>query len=127
MTPIEIIALVFIVIGAVKMLVLLVKPIAWMNSAMKTFSNKIFTQLVGFVLAGIVFYYLRQAGISIVEILAVSTFMYAMLIIAFAGHMDDFKAKYIKLIKRGKLWQEYWLYTLIWIILIIWGVKELFF
>jgi len=127
MTPIEIIALVFIVIAAVKMLILLIKPMAWMNGAMKTFSNKIFTQLFGLVMAGIVFYYLRQAGISIVEILAVSGFMYSMLIIAFAGHIDDFAVKYKGLIKRGRLWQEYWLYTLIWIILIVWGVKELFF
>lgn len=127
MTPIEIIALVFIVLAAVKMLVLLVNPMVWMNGAMKTFNNKIFTQLIGFVLAGVIFYYLRQAGISIVEILAVSSFMTAMLIIAFAGHINDFAAKYKGLIKRGKLWQEYWLYTLIWIILLVWGVKELFF
>ena len=127
MTPIEIIALVFIVLAAVKMLVLLIKPMAWMNGAMKTFSNKIFTQFVGLVIAGIVFYYLRQAGFTIVEILAVSSFMTGMLLIAFAGHIDDFKVKYIKLIKRGNLWREYWLYTLIWIILMVWGVKELFF
>lgn len=127
MTPIEIIALVFIVLATIKMLILLVKPMAWMNGTQKAFSNKIFTQLVGLVIAGIVFYYLRQAGMTIVEILAVSGFMSALLMIAFAGHIDDFKTKYVKLIKRGRLWQEYWLYTLIWIILMVWGVKELFF
>ena len=127
MTPIEIIALVFIVLAAVKMLILLVKPMAWMNGTMKTFSNKIFTQFVGLVIAGIVFYYLRQGGMSIVQILAVSAFVSALMMIAFAGHINDFAAKYKGLIKRGKLWQEYWLYTLIWLILMGWGVKELFF
>ena len=127
MTPIEKIALVFIVLAAVKMLILLVKPMAWMNGTMKTFSNKIFTQFVGLVIAGIVFYYLRQGGMSIVQILAVSAFVSALMMIAFAGHINDFAAKYKGLIKRGKLWQEYWLYTLIWLILMGWGVKELFF
>jgi hypothetical protein len=50
-----------------------------------------------------------------------------MMIIALAGHMDDFVVKYKGLIKRGKLWKEYWLYTLIWVILLGLGVKELFF
>ena len=127
MTPIEIIALVFIIIAVVKMLILLVNPMAWINVSKKVLGNKIVTQIIGFVLVGVIFYYLRQAGISIVEILAVSTFAFAMLIIALAGHLDDLVAKYKGLIKRGKLWQEYWLYTLIWIILLVWGVKELFF
>ena len=127
MTPIEIIALVFIVVAVVKMLILLVNPMAWISMAKKFLNNKIVTQFVGFVLAGIIFYYLRKAEISIVEILAVSTFAFTILIIALAGHLDDLVAKYKGLIKRGKLWQEYWLYTLIWIILLVWGVKELFF
>jgi len=127
MTPIEIIALILIIVAVVKMLILLINPMTWMNGVMKVFGNKIFTQLFGLVLAGIVFYYLRQAGISIIEILAVASFAFAMMIIALAGHMDDFVAKYKGLIKRGRLWQEYWLYTLIWLILLGWGIKELFF
>ena len=127
MTPIEIIALVLIVVGGLKMLMLLINPKGFVNSTLKVMSNKLVTQFFGLIVAGVIFYYLRQAGFSIVDILAVTSFAFAMIIIAFAGEMDIFKTKYTKLIKRGRLWQEYWLYALIWIILMVWGVKELFF
>jgi type VI protein secretion system component VasF len=51
MTPIEIIALIFIILAVVKMLFLLINPKSWMNGTLKVFGNKIFAQLIGFILA----------------------------------------------------------------------------
>ena len=34
---------------------------------------------------------------------------------------------YDKQIKSGRLWKENWLYLALWLILLVWGVIELFF
>ena len=126
MTPIEIIALIVIVAAAVKMLVLLVSPKAWMNFAKGIYSNATLVKLAGIVLAGIVLYYLVDSGMTIVQILAVTAFVASMLIIGLASEVKDLMAKYESRIKRGTLWKDFWLYTLIWIVLLVWGAKELF-
>ena len=58
MTPIEWIAAILIVFAVVKILVLLVKPVAWMKFAKAIWSNAGVVKIVAFVLAGVVFVYL---------------------------------------------------------------------
>jgi len=127
MTPIEIIALIVILFAGIKMLILLINPTAWMNFAKKILISKGLVQLIGLILAVVIFYYLRQAGMSIITILAVMAFFGALLMIGLAPSAGDLIKKYQGQIKRGRLWQENWLYSLIWIVLLVWGVKELFF
>lgn len=125
LTSVEIIALVIIVLATIKMLVLLVKPRAWMNLTKALYKKPVLAQIVALILAGIVIYYLTQAGISIVQILAVSTFVALLFMIGFANDVGYFVKKYQDLIKKGHLWRDYWLYTLLWIALLIWGVLEI--
>ncbi len=125
-TSIEIIALVMIVLGAIKMIVLLVKPKAWMNFAKRVYSKPSVVKIVGFILGVIVLYYLLSAGITIVQILAVSAFVALLIMIGLAEEIDYFLKKYEALIKKGTMWKDYWFYTLLWIILMAWGAWELF-
>ena len=127
-TSVEIIALILIIASAIKMLVLLVNPKAWMNFAKGIYSKPGAVKFVGLILAVIVFYYLYYvSGITVVQILAVTVFVALLLMIGLADEVDDLMKKYQGMIKRGKLWQKYWFYTLLWLILLGWGVKELFF
>ena len=50
-----------------------------------------------------------------------------MSLVGIAPHVGDLMSKYEGQIERGKLWKENWLYSLLWIALLGWGVKELFF
>tara|TARA_Y100000310_G_scaffold342963_1_gene448489 strand:+ start:1447 stop:1836 length:390 start_codon:yes stop_codon:yes gene_type:complete len=126
-TSIEIIALIMIVLGAIKMVVLLVNPKAWMNLAKNVYSKPSLTSLVSFILAGVVLYYLIQSGITIVQILSVTAFVALLIIVGLAKEIGPLMKKYETMIKKGNLWKEYWLYALAWILLMTWGVKELFF
>jgi len=83
-------------------------------------------QLVGLILAAVVLYYLIGAGMTIVEILAVTAFVMALLLIGLAPYVGDFIKKIEGAIKRGRIWEESWLYTLVWIVLLAWALKELF-
>jgi|TARA_Y100000034_G_scaffold74012_1_gene88961 hypothetical protein len=125
-TPIEIIALVMIVLGAIKMIVLLVKPKAWMNFAKGVYSKPSVVKVVGFILGVIVLYYLLSAGITIVQILAVTAFVALLFMIGLVEEIDYFLKKYEELIKKGTMWKDYWFYTLLWIILMVWGAWKLF-
>ena len=127
MTPIEIIALIVIIFSATKIIILLIKPKAWMNFAKSIYSNAGLAKVIGFVLAGIVLYYLISSGMTIVQILAVTAFVAALLIVRLASEVDDLLKKYDARTRRGTLMRDFWFYTLIWMLLLIWGVKELFF
>ena len=127
MTPIEIIALIVIIFAAIKIVILLVKPQSWMNFAQKFSKKTVWTRAVSFVLAAIVLWYLIVAGITIVEILAVTAFVAMLIMFGVAPHVSTLITKYKAQISKGTLWKKNWLYTLIWLALLAWGCKELFF
>lgn len=126
-TPVETIALIIIVVSVIKILVLLVKPEAWMNFAKGVYAKPEATSIVALILGAVVLWYLTQSGISIVEILAVTAFVALLVMVGLAKEVGPLMKKYEAMVKRGNLWKEYWFYTLIWVILLLWGIKELFF
>ena len=109
------------------MLVLLVNPQSWMNFSKKIYSNSSAIRFVAFILGTVVLYYLVQSGMTIVQILAVTAFVALLISFGLAKEGSALIKKFEPIIKKGNLWKEYWLYTLIWVVLLIWGVKELFF
>lgn len=127
MTAIETIAGIIIIFSAIKILVILVNPAAWMNFARSLYSKPGAVKTVAFVLAAIVLYYLVQSGLTIVDILAVTAFVALLVLIGLAGEVDDLIKKYQGKVKAGRILKDYWFYTLLWIILLVWGAKELFF
>ena len=126
-TPIETIALVLIVISVIKIVILLVNPKSWMNFVKNLYSKQKTISVVAFILGAIVLYYLLQSGITFVEILAVTAFVALLMLIGLAKEVGPLIKKYDSIIKKGNLWKDYWFYTLIWVILLIFGARELFF
>jgi|TARA_B100000315_G_C14577583_1_gene588697 uncharacterized YccA/Bax inhibitor family protein len=125
-TSVEIIALIVIIASAIKMLMLLVNPKGWMNFAKKIYAKPELVSIVALILAAIVLYYLVGAGITIIQILAITAFVALLVLIGIAKDVPALMKKYEGMVKKGNLWKEYWLYALIWIVLLIWGAKELF-
>jgi len=82
-----------------------------MNFAKVIYKKPAIISVVAFLLAGLVFYYLINSGIGIVNILAVSAFMALMLVIELAGNVKELIRKYENEAKEGKLWKRYWFYT----------------
>jgi len=126
MTPVEIIAAIIIILSAVKILVLLVSPKSWMNFSKKIFASKGLVQVVALVLAGVVLYYLLQE-ISIVQIFAVIAFTALLFVLGLVNYINAIYKIADKAIRSGRLWKDNLLYALIWIILLVWAAKELFF
>jgi len=125
-TPIETIALIVIIVSLIKMLTILVKPQSWMNFAKGIYSKPQLTSLIALILAGVVLYYLVQSGMTIIQILAVTAFVALLVMVGLASEVGPLMKKYETMVKKGKLWKEYWLYALIWVLLLVWGAWELF-
>ncbi|MBU2616243.1 MAG: hypothetical protein KKC19_04015 [Nanoarchaeota archaeon] len=124
-TSIEWLALVLIVLATIKILVILVNPKSWISFAKGIYKKPAVTSLVAFVLGAIVLYYLIQSGLTIVQILAVVVFVALLFALGLAPEASYLVKKYEGMIKKGKLWKEYWFYTLIWIVLLAWGLYEI--
>jgi len=126
MTPIEIIASIIIIFSAIKIVVILVKPGAWMNFVKKIWSNPMITSVVSFILAAIVLYYLVWIeGITIVQIFAVTAFIVLLMAVGIGMYANEVISMGTKMLKKG-IMKKAWFYTLIWVALMIWGAKELF-
>tara|TARA_Y100000034_G_scaffold117861_1_gene157826 strand:+ start:274 stop:663 length:390 start_codon:yes stop_codon:yes gene_type:complete len=125
LTTVEIIALIVILASAIKIVILLINPKAWMDFAKNVYSKPQLTSLVSLALAGVVLYYLLQAGITIVQILAVTAFVSLLVLVGLASEIQPLMKKYESMIRKGNLWREYWLYTLVWVALMTWGLYEI--
>jgi hypothetical protein len=123
MGAIETLAIILIVISVIKLLTILISPKTWTNFVKKIYVNKTAAIVVYSVLAAVVLYYLLGAGITIVQILAVTVFVSLLLGIGFVKYMDHL----LKLFPKNYSLKDQWFYVLIWVILLLWGIKELFF
>ncbi|MDP3986867.1 MAG: hypothetical protein Q8P81_01435 [Nanoarchaeota archaeon] len=125
-TSLEIIALIFIALALIKMLFLAVKPKAWISFSKKIYSSPKVVSFVSTILALVVLYYLILNGITAVEVLAVSAFVGLIVMVGLAPEFPYLIKKYEAVVKKGRLWKEYWLYVLLWLALIILGLLQIF-
>ncbi len=123
-TPIEILALILIVISLIKIITILINPKAWLNGVV----NKVYlpySQTVFLILAMTVLYYLLQE-LTIIQILAVMLFASLIFAIGFATFSKELIKLADKLYKKENIIKKSWLSLTIWLILLLWGLKELF-
>lgn len=121
---IEVFAALLILLAVVKLIVLSVNAPAWLTAVKALYARPTATATVSYVLAGLVLYGLLGAGLTIVQILAVCLFVVLLLIPGFAPYMGE--------VLRGlegkpfrQMLREQWLYTLVWMLLLAWGVCAL--
>jgi len=127
-TPIEWMALILIVVSAVKIIVILIKPSAWNTKVVKkVWANPNLAMVVSLILAAIVLYYLLQGGLTIVEILAVTLFVALLIGAGMAGYKNELINMADKMLKDKSMIKKSWLYIVVWVILLAWGAKVLLF
>lgn len=121
MTPIEIIALVLIILSAVKIALI---PKIWMKVVKFLYSKPKILFVVELALAGVVLYYLLQAGLTIIHILSAVAFGALLTGLTFAWFGKETRSWAQSILKKG-LWKKAWLPILIWVALIVWGALTL--
>ena len=124
-TPTEILALILIIISLIKIVVVLINPHAWLNGVVKKI-YKPYSTIIFLILALIVLYLLLQE-LTIIQILAVMLFAALIFAIGLSAYSNELIQLADKLYKQKNIFKRSWLSFLIWIILLLWGLKELFF
>ena len=125
-TPIEWMALVFILVVAVKLIVILVNPRTWYDSVVKkVWKSPGLCMIVSLVLAALTLYYLLQE-ITIVQILAVMLFLALLMAVGMSVYQKEILALADKMLKDKTIIKKSWLYIIIWIALVVWGAGVLF-
>lgn len=126
MTPIEIMALIVIVISVIKIIIMLTNPMKWMGVVNAVWKNKGVATIVSLIGAGIALYYLLGAGITVVQIFAVLLLLMFLMGLSMAAYSDELLAMATKVLKNKGVVKKGWLAFIVWAVLLLWGLKELF-
>ena len=123
---VEILALILIAIAVIKLAVFIYNPELWFNFIEKIYSVPQLISIVGFFSSIVVLYFLINAGITIVEILAVSLFIALLMVTGLANYADQIVG-WVKEQDIVLMMKRVWLYSIAWLFMIVWGIRELFF
>ncbi len=125
MTPIQIMALIVAVLGAIKLIVIVIDPKIWLKKVVKPiYANTMLASLIGLIIAGVSLYYLKQT-MTIVDIFAVMLFFFGLMLMSFAVMSKEMVALADKVLRKDGL-MRFWLPMLVWILLLIWVFYALF-
>ena len=125
MTPIEIIALILIVVSLAKIITILFSPGSWhKNVVKKVYTKSKLTPWIFLILTAIVFYYLIQE-LTVVQILATTLFITLLFGISLSTFSEEIIGLSQKFAKNKKVLTKSWPSIIIWLILLLWGLKEL--
>ena len=124
MTPLEIIALVFTILGIIKIGVTIINPQLRLKFAKKVFKHQAPTMIFGILLALVIAYYVFQE-LNIIQVMSVFALFSALLII----HITPFAQEFTKAIEPwfqdGKILRKAWFGILLWLILFVWTIIHL--
>ncbi len=129
MTPVEIIALIFIAISIIKLITIAISPKAWYGSSnpiVKLVWSRISATLFSAVIGGVILYYLL-AEITVAQLFVSVIFAFLLMILTVAPDIE----KVLKAVpdqiekKKGSFLIEYWPAIIAWVGLMVWVVWEI--
>jgi len=125
MTPIQIMALIVALLGAIKMVVVFLSPKSWINSVVKPiYKTPMIASLAGLIVTGVSLYYLNQE-LTIVQIFAVFLLFMGLMLMTFAAVSKEMIKLAENVLRKDGL-MRFWLPILVWILLLIWVFYALF-
>lgn len=124
-TALEIISLIFVILGLIKLLFVVINKKIWLNNIVKPFyKNSGISSLILAILAIIIFYFLIQE-LNIVQIFAVIAFSSLLIALGFLRFSKDMskiiEKAYNKRLDLGSL-----LYIALWLALLLWALYSIF-
>jgi len=125
MNAIEIMALIVVVLGLVKMVVIFKNPKSWMGVVNFFFKKPKITMGVCIVLAAVTLWLLLQT-LSIVQIFGVLLFMMFLYLMTFAAYSKELLQMVNKMLKDKNIIRKAMLPIVIWIALMLWALYALF-
>jgi len=124
--PLEIFALIVVILALAKFLAFLYNPKFWLNNVVKPmFKKPAIATTIGLIITVVSLYYLIQY-FTIVEIFAVMFFFMGITWLGMAQFSKEILPLATKLFNKKDLMRRSWLSWIIWLILIFWVLYALF-
>lgn len=123
-STLEILAGLMIVLTTIKIIILYIKPEIWMKGVKRMFVSPQVSAWIALLLAGVVLFFLLSAGIRLVDILVVTLFIGLIMMAGLAPFAHDLLTWVNKQDLRMLL-NKMWLYTLVWVLLLMGAVVEI--
>jgi len=124
MTPVDIIALIFVTMAIIKLIIISVEPASWRQVVKKIYAKPVYTKIFSLCAAVIILYFLLQE-LTIIQIFASMTFMMALMMIQFAGLGKEVVELTDKFLKNRRIFKKIWLSLTIWMALMLWVLYEI--
>ncbi len=115
-----------ILLSLVKLTMLLVNARAWIGLVKRLYADTKVTSAMALAAAGLVLFLLIKSGLDIVQILAVSLFVFLLILVCVAPYVPRLYA-WIDTQDMRQLLKEQWLYVAAWVALLLWGAYALLF
>lgn len=122
----EILAIILIAVAIIKVATIIINPRAWYNMVEKIYIVPELVSIVGLFLSIVVLYFLVNAGISIIEILAVCLFVLLLMLTGMANYVDEIMG-WVREQDIAYMVKRLWIYIFVWVALIVWGIQALLF
>ena len=119
-------ALVVIALSVIKLIVILIKPENWMGVVNFVYGKPMITTLVALVLGYVSLMTLLESGITFVQIFGVMFFLMMLMALTFAAYSKDAIALGRKWLKQNNVLKRAWVPVIVWVVLLIWAIKEIF-
>lgn len=125
MTPVEIIALIFVVFALVKLVVIGINPSHWKSVVKKIYVKPVITTVISLILGAVILRYLLEE-LTIVQIFASMTFMMALMMVQFAVLGTEVVEIADKLFADRNILKKLWFPLVLWTALMGWVLYEIF-
>ncbi|MBN1870665.1 MAG: hypothetical protein JW847_08835 [Candidatus Omnitrophica bacterium] len=125
MTPIKIIALVFIVLALVKLLVISINPSSWKTVIKAVYGKPILTTALSLIAAVVILMFLLKE-MTIVQVFASMAFMAALMMAQFAAMRKEVLEMSEKFLNDKSVFQKLRFSLFIWTALMAWALYEIF-
>jgi len=125
MTPVKILALLVAVLGAVKLVVVFVRPKAWLPVVKTVYGKPLVTTIVALAAAAVILKYLLTE-LTIIQIFAVMSFMMALMAVGVAAYGKEVVELAEKVLQEGNSIKRAGLSIGVWVVLIVWVLYALF-
>ncbi len=128
MTPVEIIALIFIILSIIKLVVIFINPNTWYstkNPLARLVWGNLSATIFSFLLGGVVLFYLLHE-INIVQVFVAIVFTFLLAILTVAPNIEKIMKATGNQLKKENFFAKHWVAVFVWVSIMAWVAYEIF-
>ena len=124
MSALEILALLVIILGAIKILVISSNSKSWLKVVKAVYGNPHVTMFVAIIM-GVVSLWILLQELTIVQIFACMLFFMSLMVMGFSLFSKEMVGLAEKILAKNNVLRRSWAMMLVWVVLVVWVLWEI--